>query len=121
MLGCGFFLLTNVSGGVLLSMKKKDAQDYRDAAELIASKRQEFVCHALEFTPGSTWNDGVNRPDLVKPFREIFDPLGENSPFSVFWDADAEEDCVKKTNSYDHSRECRIFALLLMAEMIENP
>jgi hypothetical protein len=101
-------------------MNKTDAQDYRNAAELIFRGKQEFTCLALENGKSSAWLSGVGRPDLVKPFKEIFRP-SEKRYHYVFWDESVRPNSPRKTNSRKHSRECRIFALLLMAEMVENP
>lgn len=102
-------------------MNKTDAKDYRKAAELITSKKQEFSCHALEFK-NENWCPGVDRPDLVEPFQNMFCPKeGCIKDYFVFWNEKAKKDCLTKTKSRKHSRECRIFALLFMAEMIKNP
>lgn len=103
-------------------MNKTDAQAYRDAAELIASGRQEFSCLALEFEKDNSYMRGVGRPDLAEPFKETFWPSKKKvRNYFVFWNEGAKKNCPTKTNSKEHSRECRIFALLFMAEMIENP
>lgn len=100
-------------------MNKTDAKDYRQAAELIASGKHQFVCNALEFEKDN-FMPGVGREDLVDPFKDIFSP-SEAQSFYVFWNESALPNCPTKTDSREHSRECRIFALLFMAEMIENP
>lgn len=100
-------------------MNKKDAQDYRSAAELIASGMNDFCCHAIEFDSDSLY-PGVGREDLVEPFKAMFGPSETQSHF-IFWNHEEDADSLTKTDSPKHSRECRIFALLLMAEMIENP
>lgn len=101
-------------------MKNKDAKDYTDAAELIASGENDFACFALEFKKNSSYKKGVSRPDLVEPFKKIFRPSLRKYHY-VFWNEHACPNCPTKTDSYEHSRECRIFALLFMAEMTENP
>lgn len=95
--------------------KNPDAQAYRDAAAIIAAKSTIFCCHALKHSP-EAYFPGVDRKDLVKPFVNTFEPF-KNA--DVFWNEDATD--ITKTNSAKHSRECRIFALLFMAEMTESP
>lgn len=103
-------------------MNKTDAKAYRQAAELIASGKQEFCCCALEFEEDNRGMKGVGRPDLANPFKEAFWPSKKKGgDYYVFWNESAEKNCPTKTKSREHSRECRIFALLFMAEMIENP
>jgi hypothetical protein len=102
-------------------MNKTDAKDYRQAAELIASGKQKFSCHALSFQ-NEEWSPGVDRLDLVEPFQNMFCPKeGCVKDYYVFWNERAKKNCPTKTKNHKHSRECRIFALLLMAEMIESP